>query len=854
MKKGCLKLLRNFLVANLFALWPVLWVGLSWMPDQVKVEARTGVKVSLVVEGETLEGEEYGFWDDGSVWRFFLRRGTEWDDVGIRLDGNDAQGRASIGNIWLQKWLFKYGRSGDSLNIRSAEDGVWAFTDDKRGHIRLASRTVMASLSGLEVLLLGMSCFFAWRCTAVGRQNHFWGLLGIALVLAFLMEMVLPLQAFLTNQSLFPYTPGMLCPVLVIRFAVVGVFGFLSLSLLQWCFGRWTLGIVFAFAVCVYLESGVLSIGLPSLKGGGWFFENRTRALWDAVVWTGVFALLAGLSGVLKNQWGKMSLGLGVLAAASLLDVKREVRADMSHLLIDDFSPIPAVVKSVEYSSTANVLVFVIDSLEREQAHAVMEDAEFGTLLREKFQGFTEYADNVGTGPGSLVAVANLLTGCYPDSVADIVDYYESGFSEKSVLKDYLDEDWNVYLATSGCGHGFTNRRKPMEMGLDANSLLKQPVVEGQAWNLRELTRFRWLPFCLKARFLWLAPRGFPKERGFGREWVLYPVLANAPETDMGKGSFALFHTDGVHIPVDYNRNGARMAHSDNSDMGCVEMGVFVLGQLGQLFDSYRERGLYDNSLIVVCADHGHHDFLENGFDQPEQGLPGYARPFLWVKPVGSQHGFQTSHLASSHAKVAEILRRSSRQNLDEEDIRNILFQEKRLFRYISLLTKERNDWVVEPDGTFHFECASLERDVLVERLPLHVGQRYVLDIDKIEKAKLDIAYDNLFCVRTLGMLPLTHEMHFRFRVADASRRYALHLTVSMEGTASYPDEDGAEMAFRQDVHDASWVAFPRSSHVNVVLGNLVPDKDGWIAIAGRRGEGLNSFVYFQDLTVEIER
>ena len=63
---------------------------------------------------------------------------------------------------------------------------------------------------------------------------------------------------------------------------------------------------------------------------------------------------------------------------------------------MNDFSPIETVIRSVTYSTNRNVMVFVIDSLEREQAHAIMEDAEAGPELREKFRGFTEFTNNVG--------------------------------------------------------------------------------------------------------------------------------------------------------------------------------------------------------------------------------------------------------------------------------------------------------------------------------------------------------------------------------------------------------------------------------------------------------------------------
>ena len=81
------------------------------------------------------------------------------------------------------------------------------------------------------------------------------------------LALVVPLQAFLGNASLYPFGLARLVLELGVVFAALTLVLFL-LFLLSARFLRGTLhGILLGAAVCVYLESGVLSAGLPEING-----------------------------------------------------------------------------------------------------------------------------------------------------------------------------------------------------------------------------------------------------------------------------------------------------------------------------------------------------------------------------------------------------------------------------------------------------------------------------------------------------------------------------------------------------------------------------------------------------------
>ncbi|MBP5786197.1 MAG: sulfatase-like hydrolase/transferase, partial [Kiritimatiellae bacterium] len=836
---------RNFVVANVCAMWPVLWLGLSWMPHQVKVEAQRGVKVSIVAEGESKLGERYAETAEGCVWRFFLPRSLELENIRFRIGKLDNP--MGIKTVWMQKWLFKFGRDGKELEVYPDGNNEFCFRGPGKTRIAFASANVVWGVSLLELLVSAISCIFAKRKRIEGNTSLA-GVFGVVFAAALLMELVLPVQSYLANQSAFPYPLDQACGALFFRFVVAFALGGLALWCLVRCFGQWVLSMVMAFAVCAYLESGVLSIGLPTLKGGWWFFENGKRALWDWMAWGGVFCAFFLSRGFFKKHWGMVVVCFLMLVGASLLDTRREQKADPGKLIVDDFSSIPVVLQSVEYSSQTNVLVFVIDSLEREQAHAVMDIPEVGPKLREQFRGFTEYTNNFGAGDCTLMGVANLLTGDYPEKVEGIEDYYDSIFTEKSVLKEYLDENFAIYWATSSASHGYTNRRRRtdnQENNRDRR-VLSSPAVLGQPWSLLDFTLFRWMPFGVKGRFLRLASLGLSGQVNCEREWIAYPMLSQASVSDDSRGCFLFIHTAGVHIPVEYDRWGNHLALGNNSYEGCVEMGAFLLEKLGELFDVFRENGIYDNALIVVLADHGRH---EDGGRNSEK-LPNNALPFLWVKPIGNTQPFETSGVPTSHAKIAELLRASCRQKLSQEEIQACLAsQSLRLYRTVDLLSRQKEDWWVDSQGNVVVNKGLLGCAEESDFIPLESGKTYSLKISELAEEHIAVRFVSLGCRVWPSWASGVTNMTCSFKVPDNSKQYDVALTLLCRSLGAAANDPNAHIWFRDEEGRSKWTKTEEGVRVHMRLQELIPNEAGWISIHGKRDDGFRSTVYFENIT-----
>ena len=701
---------------------------------------------------------------------------------------------------------------------------------------------------GAEVVLLGASLL-----TARKRRKSGWGRLwsGAAWVgfgVAFWLWVAVPVQSWLGNESAFPFSGAELACWAGMRFALGWAGWAVGLWMLAGCFGEWVLGAGLAFGACIWLETGVLSAGLPELNGDWRLYWDFSRGVWDAAIWAGVFAGILGAHRWLKGKYGWAGVVLAVMSGAALAVVEREKKPDERRFIVDDFCSIGEVVRSVEWSPKKNVLVLVVDSLEREQAHAIMEDAEAGPGLREQFRGFTEYVDNVGAQWNSWSAVANLMTGRNPKNLAEFPDFHASIYAEESVLADYLREGYDIYMGTEVFGYGWTNRRKGGGDVANKGDVFRRRTAGDLGWNLAELIRFRCWPFAGKKVVASLTGAGMPLRADWGREEILYDVLRTHGIGGGEAGVFALFHTRGVHPPVERNREGERLAQPDPSDRGCIEAGIWALRHVGGFMDALKEKGIYDGATILVLADHGNHTHRGAG---EEEGLPGSGRPFLWVKMAGSTHDFVADSAPTYHGKVSNLLRAVARRDVGENETGDLLGAEVREYRLKTDWGAGMRVWRVGRDG--EVEVGEEEFQTAGRVQALEIGRTYALG--SVPEGT-GIVFTGVGFMPGPILLPDQEGLFLEITVPDPDKTYCLRLAMKMRKHPGFvvEDEEGASLSFWQEGAEGKEVQVGADYRTEAVLRGLRSDREGKVKVAGARRGGLRSDVFFLTLKLEEDK
>ncbi|MGN0832226.1 MAG: hypothetical protein ACI4RD_01090 [Kiritimatiellia bacterium] len=519
----------------------------------------------------------------------------------------------------------------------------------------------------------------------------------VAAAVAAYAGLVLPLQTFVPNASNFDFGTAALMPELLLATGAVFVVAYGLLWLSRRFLRGYLLPVLVVVLTLAYLNAGVLSLGIPELSGElPEALDGLSRRLWDSAL-AALLLLVAVATFRRTRAWLHwVAAGVLVLGVASLLDLRTDDRATQA-TTGDSFASVAALVDGLAYSPTRNVLMLVLDAMPGTAGVRVLEN---DAALRERFPGFTCYRQNVGMHDRTERAVPGLFTGEYYDAAQNPGAYMMTSLGTNSFLRTYQAHGDAVYSMLDFFTYGFTT--EPVAARPEAGTerptrpLLLRPAREIPHLPLANVVLFRLLPFAAKGPFLRHDLHSQRVGANFAAtsfEHVLYPLLATRPVRDDGRQVFAKFHTHGAHPPYCFELDGSR-ARPRKDDLATVHLASSnVLVHASRLMDALRRRGLYDQSFVVICADHGR--LLADPF-------PGNLRAsaFLMVKPEGATAPFAFSDAQTGHQQLGALMKAVCGRSLSPAEVTATLTSPTRLYREYDRRSGTCRDWVYQADGT----------------------------------------------------------------------------------------------------------------------------------------------------------
>lgn len=314
-----------------------------------------------------------------------------------------------------------------------------------------------------------------------------------------------------------------------------------------------------------------------------------------------------------------------------------------------------------------NVIVFMLDRAISPYVPIIMEREG----LQKQFDGFTYYPNTVSFGRNTNHSAPSLFGG-YEYTPVKINERKDKTLPQKNdeamtlMPSLFNDADYTVTV----CDPPYTGN---YNMVPDISIYDKYPNVTAHITkgaymtesSKEMLTGFEGMQkrnfICYSIfRSLPVAVRGLFYDNGryvsassdsdMNKEfWEVYPVLQNLKKLTAVKddgNTFLMMVNDTTHedtsvipdydiTPISTDTNRARRARRH------YLVNAAAYKHIGEWLDYLREQGVYDNTRIIICSDHGYQlrDFKEMEFDFMD--LEGW-NPVLMVKDFGAK-GFNTS-------------------------------------------------------------------------------------------------------------------------------------------------------------------------------------------------------------------
>jgi hypothetical protein len=294
------------------------------------------------------------------------------------------------------------------------------------------------------------------------------------------------------------------------------------------------------------------------------------------------------------------------------------------------------------FSPTRNVLVILLDGLQADVADEVMRSTP---AVRDAFDGFRSYGDTVGIGTTTFLSLPAIHSGALYRPQDRLPAYFEDAIAHHSFMTRFADAGYRAEMVNPI--EGICPDRVAVCTSTDR--LLRSPgsQLRLESLYLLDLSLLRVSPIALKRRVYddgrWLfsdravepgagsggSPQSFD-EAGILDGVRFFSEMSRQFSANEATPTIKFIHSFATHTPYVLNDNcsigGSALAHV-SSQARCT------LKAVSELLQRMKQAGVYDNTVILVLADHGINPGV---YGQDKPGSPG--NDVAWTHLEGAAH------------------------------------------------------------------------------------------------------------------------------------------------------------------------------------------------------------------------
>ena len=546
----------------------------------------------------------------------------------------------------------------------------------------------------------------------------------VAFTFSFMICVFAPLDAFWGNMEEYWFGITDIIPIILLVF-IVSLVITISFSLLlshtRASSSLFTL--VTVFMLFFYVQGNFIPRNYGVLNGSEIEWNSTSYiGLRIASVVLAIICLSLFLLGIIKFRERIYSIGKYISLFILLIQiVTLGTQLIQKNLKSSDKSSHSIVVTDKDLLSFSNngnnILVFVLDTFDK----MYMDDllAENPEKCNEVLENFTWYNNTLGAYPTTKGAIPNILTGIWYENDIPFNEYVKKAYNISEIYPAFSDNEYTLDVYTDNI---YLNSQE----GFYNNVFLSTYSVSdylGFAASLYKQVAFNYFPHQLKAPFV-VSSETFAKYKSTKMDFTafseatptFYELLVNQGLNTEDRGNvFKFIHLDGVHAPFSFGEE-VLTKKGESYTVRTEALGNLTL--LQETFTQMKELGIYDNSTIIIMADHGHISYSQN--------------PIFLIKNANEIHTFSVSDQKMSYEYLPKIFSELACGNtIDEEWIASQHPQYgKRRYLYYSWDNIWDKDYLPGMDEMFENEDKNGDENIVRsgrKYLPNENAKNYVI-------------------------------------------------------------------------------------------------------------------------------
>ena len=467
----------------------------------------------------------------------------------------------------------------------------------------------------------------------------------VAFTFMFLIFVYAPVSLYFSDINEFPFDIADIAEVMLpgMLLACVLLSAFLVLvQKITPAVGEWLLFIFCYLLVACFLQGNFLSDYLPSLDGSpvDWSEFNKERFI-SLLLWCILAVIFFFLRIRLKkSQLKKMITAISGIVACFLL-----LTLFLSGFSTDGFTKKENIVMTdshmYEMSEDRNFIILVLDSADSKTFNSLRSShPEYDEI----FKDFTYYRNTLGAYSHTVYAVPMIFSGEWFEHQEDSELYKEKVFQSSGLLKELKA------LAYTCCFYESDYTYLPGMPDIFDNFSQSDRLVRPLQFLKMQLmfTGYRFFPFDLK-KYTVLTPENIEydseKKCASGEAFLMdntafYQKMKSSDVSIVHDKCFKYIHIMGAHAPFQYDKdlNIIENGTEEQNTEAAIKIAADYILKL-------KNSSTYDNSIIVIMADHG------------QSGEEPYGRqnPLLLIKNTDEVNDtLKLSNAPVSHADLSQ--------------------------------------------------------------------------------------------------------------------------------------------------------------------------------------------------------
>lgn len=467
-------------------------------------------------------------------------------------------------------------------------------------------------------------------------------IVSIAVFFCMTVFLFAPFEMYISNRtemwfkiSEFWWIPVLACLVSLVLICIIG-------CLLNGKGKEIYSAIIFALALCMYLQGNFLNLQVGVLNGSQIEWDNYAVKMWlNIIVWVGIIISCLILCLYNTDVFKKVSR----LASLFLAGVQG---LTLVALLVPLFFETDYNKDTYEFVSTEglydvgeeNVVVFCLDMFDDRYFKEIYQNEP---EIVKDLEGFTYFSNFTGTYSTTSYSLPHLFSGKIYYNEGSLNEWNNLRAEEGTYIDEFIDEGYELGIYSIGYS---TIPEKYVKCAVNYEEAPLYITDNFRfAIDLYKLVGCKYFPDILKP-YIWMDGTEFDNWKGVKSDNIPYDgtnaafrdgILTNGITVSESDKQFKFIHINASHYPYDIDENANDVEKDSVTDVQCARG---ALRMVQWYLEELKKNDKYADTVVVITADHGYY----------WDGV--LTSPVCLVKPRNSTGDMQVSNAPTSQVDL----------------------------------------------------------------------------------------------------------------------------------------------------------------------------------------------------------